>query len=95
MLDCYQAIEEGYYTPPKITQRLFLDWYLYDEYLKDNPDKILRVFVFSADTLKKYGWLKTIKTYPPLERIDINLNYIKEHNWLITYPSYSDTSKIK
>ena len=84
--NCYTGITENSYLKPKDTLSIGLHGKLYDEYLMKNPNKIFRVFVFESDTIKKYGWEKAQKEYLILKRFDINLEYIKNNNWIIKYP---------
>jgi hypothetical protein len=83
---CYtNNIDDDYYNP-KDTAEIGLHGKLYDEYLIKNPNQIFRIFVFASDTIKKYGWEKAKNDYLILKRYDVNLEYIKKHKWVITYP---------
>jgi hypothetical protein len=56
--DCYSNINNLYFYARKDTVEIGLHGALYDEYLKSNHKEFLKIFVFSPDTLKKYGWKK-------------------------------------
>lgn len=86
---CYTNIREDSYYKSKDTSEMGLHGKLYDEYLVKNPDQILRIFVFASDTIKKYGWEKAKNDYLILKRYDVNLEYIKNHKWVIGYANKS------
>ncbi len=83
---CYSNIREGDYYNPKDTAEIGLHGKLYDEYLEQSPEEVYRIFVFASDTIKKYGWEKAKNNYMILKRYDVTLKYIKENNWIITFP---------
>ena len=84
--NCFSQEKDWIELYPKDTLLIGLHGKHYDKYLENNPDKIFRVFVFSSDTIKKYGWEKSKNRGVFLKRYDITLKYIKENNWIINYP---------
>lgn len=43
-------------------------------------------FIFSWDTIHKYGWQNVRDNYRVLKRYDVDAAYLKAHDWTITYP---------
>lgn len=50
------------------------------------PVDTLSIFIFSRDTLIKYGWDKLRLKYNILDRIDLSLEDLQTKNWTIIYP---------
>ncbi len=46
---------------------------------------ILHYFIYSLDTIKKYGLCKTLKNNKQLKRFDLNHDELEKMNWRITY----------
>jgi hypothetical protein len=86
-MDCNSNIKKWNDYPSKESSFIPLHGTLYDEYLMQYPNEILRVFIFSSDTLKKYGWKKASSEYMILKRYDINLEYLQKNNWTIIFPA--------
>ena len=84
--NCYSNIDDWEYYHAHDTSFIPLHGKLYDEYLNQYPVEVFRVFVFASDTIKKYGWEKAKNNYMILKRYDVNLKYLKENNWIITFP---------
>lgn len=62
--------------------------YAYYEYrhFKDQPS-VYHLYIFDADTVKKYSWDEIRAGYKVLKRYDLNIeNGLKEFNSVITYP---------
>lgn len=51
-----------------------------------SPKKTLIMFIFSADTLRKYSKQEIIENYKVLKRYDLSIEQLKKQNWTITYP---------
>jgi len=57
----------------------------WDVFFKQNPDKILRIYIMSEDSLSKYGTCKVLRQQIFLRRIDITYNDLKKSNWEVVY----------
>ena len=84
--NCYSNFNDWVSVAPNDTSYIVIDKILYDEYLKQNPTKILRIFVIESDTLTKYGWGKVKNKYMVLKRFDYSLDSIQQHKEMIIYP---------
>ncbi|MEC4003197.1 hypothetical protein OX283_000890 [Flavobacterium sp. SUN052] len=57
----------------------------WDLYLKDHPNKILRVFIIDTDTLSKYGVCRIFKEHNFIKRLDFSYEELVKQNWKIEY----------
>lgn len=55
---------------------------LFDQFPRDT----LSLFLFSADTVAKYGWAEVRANYRILKRYDLSEDYLRSQNFTITYP---------
>ena len=58
----------------------------YDKYIKQLPYDTLSIFIFSKDTLDKYGWPEVQSKYKILRRYDLSSEDIKVLKDIIPYP---------
>ncbi|MEQ1734137.1 MAG: hypothetical protein ABL940_10710, partial [Bacteroidia bacterium] len=82
-IDCNSNVKDWNVYDAYDTSSIALNGNYYDKYLSEHPNEILRIFIFSSDTLKKYGWKKASSEYMILKRYDINLQYLQKNNWTI------------
>ncbi len=61
----------------------FPDW---KSFFEELPQDTLSVFIFHADTLKKYSWEEIRDGYKVLKRYDLSLEDLEETDFTITYP---------
>lgn len=54
--------------------------------INELPKDTLSIFIFSNDTLKKYGWETVRKDYKILARYDISAGDLEAANHKLTYP---------
>jgi|WetSurMetagenome_2_1015567.scaffolds.fasta_scaffold183354_1 hypothetical protein len=58
---------------------------LWDVYFKNHPDNVLRIFVMSQDTLRKYGTCKVFRDQMFLKRIDLTYDSMVALNWKVVF----------
>ena len=58
----------------------------YKRTLKNNPDKVLMLFLFSHDVILNESWDKITNGYLILKRYDLTLDSLESRNWIIDYP---------
>jgi hypothetical protein len=56
------------------------------KFFKELPSDTLCVFVFSRDTILKYGWIHVYYQYMIMKRYELSKQDLEEMNWTITYP---------
>lgn len=54
-------------------------------YLKDNPNKVLRVFIINSDTLTKYGVCNVFKEKKFIKTMNFSYNDLDKLKWKITF----------
>ncbi len=54
-------------------------------YLKDKPDKVLRIFIINEDSLLKYGTCKIFKQQIFMKRFDLTYNDLENSNWKVIF----------
>lgn len=57
----------------------------WDYLLKDQPNKILRIFIINEDSLSKYGTCKILKKQIFIKRFDLTYNDLEKLNWKVIY----------
>ncbi len=61
--------------------------------LKNKPDKILRVYIMSDDSISKYGYCKIYKKQIYQKRYDLTYDDLVKLNWKIVYDGESKLAK--
>lgn len=46
----------------------------------------LSIYIFSSDTISKYGWEKVRDEYMIIKRFELSWKDIKEAKWMVNYP---------
>ena len=70
-----------------IGERIPLEGYdSWDELFNGLPADTLSIFIFSSDTIVKYGWEYVSNNYLILERSDLSYSDIDNMNWEYIYP---------
>lgn len=54
-------------------------------YLKEQPNKILRIFIINEDSLSKYGTCKVFKDQIFMKRYDFTYDELEKLNWRIVH----------
>jgi hypothetical protein len=58
----------------------------WDELFNGIPSDTLSIFIFSSDTIVKYGWEYVMNNYLILERSDLSYADLESMNWKYSYP---------
>jgi hypothetical protein len=53
--------------------------------LKKHPEKILRIYIISEDSIKKYGACKVLKEHIFMKRFDLTYDDLEKINWNVEY----------
>ena len=65
---------------------MYLSFLPYSKIIKNLPQDTLSVFIFSKDTIDKFGWSEVLFGYKILQRYDISSEDIKKLKDIIPYP---------
>lgn len=66
------------------SERDYKDSYI--QGFKDNPGKVLMIYLFSHDTIEHVTWDRVVDEYMVLRRYDLTLQDLERRNWAIEYP---------
>jgi hypothetical protein len=58
----------------------------WEEEIPKLPKDTLSIYIFDADTVKAYGWVKIQSSYKVLNRYDLSVQDLERTNWIVTYP---------
>lgn len=66
------------------SERDYKDSYI--QGFKDNPDKVLMIYLFSRDTIEQVSWDRIVDEYLILKRYDVTLEDLEAMEWKVEYP---------
>jgi hypothetical protein len=82
LIDCDNG--SLYYVDSKLEERITSPT-VWEAYFKENPNNLLRIYIFNKDTVEKYGKCKVLKNKMTIKRYDLTLDDMKKMNWRIVY----------
>ncbi len=82
LIDCDNG--SLYYVDSKLDERITSP-VVWEDFFKENPNNLLRIYLFNKDTVAKYGKCNVLKNQMITKRYDLTLDDMKKMNWKIVY----------
>lgn len=84
-LDTNYCNEGGFYNIKPNSEINYSSQINWDLYFKQQPNDVLRIYLFNEDTLSKYGKCKVLKERMIMKQYDLTFEDLEKMNWHILY----------